>query len=403
MTLREDTLGGTARRRAEGTEVEQPAEGAVEYLYLSADNHMDLTWYPKDIIQSRISPKYRDAAPKVVETEQGTQWVWEDKARAFAADGKDWAKYAKRFLPVEVAEGKLPPTDPEVLLQHMDIGKTYAGVFYGNTRKWTFNDKEMEKEVYRVFNDWTMEVSSYAPDRIIALPWLHARFPETCVPELLRLAAKGARAVEFSFADADAGAGLWSPEWEPLWAAAEETGTVICTHVGDAAGTPYPLNEYGQSLAHFSQIPFNPMGKFVAQAVFSGMFERHPQLKVSVGECRIGWLPFLFQWMDRCHADRVADTKFQLTDKPTDYIRRNMTFTFEEDYVGAKMLQDPEFVVGDVAIWGGDYPHEQGQTWPDAGPAIERMFEGADPQLKHEVLWGRTQRLFNIKGPSEGG
>ena len=401
--LREDMLGGTARRRAGAEEVEAPSDGTVEYQYLSADNHMDLTWYPKDIIQSRISAKYREAAPKVAESDEGTRWVWEGAAHAFAADGADWAKYAKRFAPVDVPERGLPPTDPKILLEHMDIGKMYAGVFFGNTRKWTFKDKELEKAVYRVFNDWAMEQSAYAPDRIIALPWMHAQFPDTCEPELRRLVDKGARAVEFSFADAEVGAPLWSPAWEPFYAAAEETGTVVCAHIGDAAGTPYPPNDHGQSLAHFSQVPFIPMGKHVAQVVFSGVFDRHPNLKVHVAECRIGWLPFLFQWMDRCYSDRVPDTVHQLKEKPTDYIRRNMTFTFEEDYVGAKMLADPEFVVGDVAVWGNDYPHEQGQTWPDAGPAIEGMFGGLSPELKHEIIWGRTQRLFNIKGPGAAG
>ena len=80
-----------------------------------------------------------------------------------------------------------------------------------------------------------------------------------------------------------------------------------------------------------------------------------------------------------------------------------MSFTFEEDYVGAKMLRDPEMVIGDCAIWGGDYPHEQGQTWPDASDAMERMFGDADPALMHEVTWARTQRIFNIKGPAGGG
>ena len=106
MTLREDALGGTARRRGASPAPSSATDGRVTYKYLSADNHMDLTWYPKDIIQSRISPKYREQAPKVVETEQGTQWEWEGKTRAFAADGNDWAKYAKRFAPVEVPDGQ---------------------------------------------------------------------------------------------------------------------------------------------------------------------------------------------------------------------------------------------------------------------------------------------------------
>ena len=180
---------------------------------------------------------------------------------------------------------------------------------------------------------------------------------------------------------------------------------VICTHIGDTAGTPYPPNEYGQSLAHFSQVPFNPAGKHIAQFVFSGMFDRHPNLHVSMAECRIGWLPFLFQWMQRCYSDRAPDSIHQLEQEPLHYLKNNMSFTFEEDYIGAKMIPDPEFLIRDSVIWGCDYPHEQGQTWPDATPAMERMFTGVDPDLVHEVVWGRSQRIFGIQGPngSNGG
>ena len=119
--------------------------------------------------------------------------MWEDDIHAFAADGKDWAKYAKRFDPIEVEEGRLPPSDPEILIQHMDIGEFYAGVYYGNTRKWVFKDKELEKAVYRAFNSWALEMCAYSPDRLIVLPWLHAAFPEFCADEVYRLADEGVR------------------------------------------------------------------------------------------------------------------------------------------------------------------------------------------------------------------
>ncbi|MCH8974765.1 MAG: hypothetical protein IH869_06790, partial [Chloroflexi bacterium] len=95
MVLREDMLGGTSRRRQAG-DAPVRRDGPVTYSYISADNHMDLAWYPKDIIQSRISKKYRAAAPKVVEAEGGTSWEWEGAVHAFAADGRDWAKRVRR-------------------------------------------------------------------------------------------------------------------------------------------------------------------------------------------------------------------------------------------------------------------------------------------------------------------
>ena len=107
--------------------------------------------------------------------------------------------------------------------------------------------------------------------------------------------------------------------------------------MGDGAGVAYPPNERGSSFAHFSISPFALL-KQIPQFVFSGAFERFPKLQVSVAECRIGWLPFLITWMDRQVEVRPPDPTAPLSMLPSEYVKRNMTFTFEEDYIGAHML-----------------------------------------------------------------
>src|SRR5207247_11459377 len=42
---------------------------------ISADDHIDLQWLPKDLWQKRVPPAWRDRAPKVVETPEGPYWV----------------------------------------------------------------------------------------------------------------------------------------------------------------------------------------------------------------------------------------------------------------------------------------------------------------------------------------
>ena len=54
--------------------------------------------------------------------------------------------------------------------------------------------------------------------------------------------------------------------------------------------------------------------------------------------------------------------------------------------------------LGDVAIWGSDYPHPQG-TWPDVSIPIDKMFEGVPADIKQRVLWDHAAEMFNIKGP----
>ena len=66
------------------------------------------------------------------------------------------------------------------------------------------------------------------------------------------------------------------------------------------------------------------------------------------------------------------------------------------------MLADPEYYICDSAVWGSDYPHEQG-TWPYSERTLDEMFAGMDPALKRTVVWDRTAEFFNIKGPDQNG
>lgn len=367
----------------------------MQHLYISADNHLDSRWLPKDVFQSRLSSKLREHAPKVVETENGSFWEWEGKVRGEAADGSSNGKLLQHFFPSsELAPGVLPPADPELLLKHMDMAKTYAGVFYGDTRKWGIEDPELRLAVYRAYNDFVLELSATSPDRLLVLPNLPTFAPEACAAELRRVLDKGARAVEFSVFDA--AQPVYEDVWEPVWEMAAGTGTPICCHIGDRAGVTYPPNVRGSSFAHFSTTPFS-IAKPIAQFLFCGALERHPTLHVSFAECRIGWLPFFISWMDRQVDRRPPDPTAPLSMLPSEYIKRNVTFTFEEDYVGARMLGYDWAFIKDSAIWGSDYPHEQG-TWPDPSEAMDKMFDGIDGAVKHNVLFGRAAQIFRIQG-----
>ena len=363
------------------------------YENISADNHIDSRWLPKNLWQDRVAAKFREAAPKVVETDKGSFWSWEGKVRGEAADGSSNAKLIKHFFPtVEVKPGSLPPSDAKLALQHMDLSKTYAGVFYADTRKWGVEDDALRREIYRVYNDFVMELNSTDPDRLLYLPNLPTFAPETCEAELRRLIAKGAKAVEFGCYDV--AKPIYDTAWDPLFGLAAEAGIPLCAHVGDAAGVAYPPNERGSSFAHFSISPFALL-KQIPQFVFSGAFERFPALKVSIAECRIGWLPFLITWMDRQVDTRPPDPTAPLSMLPSEYVKRNMTFTFEEDYIGAHLLSHEAAHIKHCVIWGSDYPHEQG-TWPNPTKAHDKMFAGLDPALKREIIFDRAARLFKV-------
>jgi uncharacterized protein len=369
----------------------------VEYRYISADDHANTRFFPKNTWLDRIAPKFRDRAPHVVETPEGSVWMCDGKRVAEAADGSGNASAVKDFgkRGMTLPPGALPTANPQMLLEHMDMGSIYARVFYGDTRRWNVADVELWVEVNRVQNDYLLELSSHAPERILALPNLPTRVPEACVPELQRVAKLGAKAAEFSVFDA--AEPVYSPVWEPLWAVAVDTDLAICCHIGDKYGTPYPPNLQGQSRAHFSTVPFSA-GPAITQFVFGGVLERHPTLRVCFAECRVGWLPFLISWMDRQVHERPPDPTVHLSLLPSEYFKRQMRVTFEDDLIGVHLLREPWSYLQDSAMWGSDYPHGQG-LWPDPTATIEELFAGFDPVLKRAVLFDRAADFFRIKTP----
>jgi hypothetical protein len=115
-----------------------------------------------------------------------------------------------------------------------------------------------------------------------------------------------------------------------------------------------------------------------------------------MAECRIGWLPFLFSWMDRQYLMRPPDRTVSLRGPPSEYVRRNVRFTFEDDTVGARLLELDPGPLRETVMWGCDYPHPQG-VWPSPQPVLERLLGRVDPALRHEILFGRAARLFRIE------
>ena len=375
----------------------------VIYKYNSADNHLDHRWIPANLWQDRVASKFREQAPKVIEQDGARCWTWEGKVirgrDGGTADGPDNAELLQQFFGgtgARLPEGALPPSDPALLLEHMDFGNIYGYVGFGGTRKWDIDDPALRHEVHRVYNDWMVELSSHDPDRLMMLPILPVFDPASVPAEIRRMAAKGIRAVEF--VPYDGVAPLFDPCWEPTWEAFEETGVVCCSHIGGNVKTAIPPAEFGERMAYFSCAPFS-LARPIADIVYSGALMRHPGLKVLYAECRAGWVPFLIYWMDRQAQERPGlfrDTG--LKELPSEYCKRQMLVTFEEDEIAAQMIRNKENILRDILAWGADYPHPQG-TWPDPSPIFYEMFKGETPEFRHEVVYERTRRFLNIKGP----
>jgi hypothetical protein len=208
----------------------------MTYRFISADNHLDLLWMPADAWQQRLPARFREAGPRVVETERGSFWQFEGEQRGAAADGSSNATMLRilRDRGFDAPDGTLPPSDPELLLHYMDQCGTYAAVTFGGVAWKVINDPELLKAVYAAYNEFAIDVGRATNGRVVILPNVTARFAEECPAQIEALARRGIKAVEFPYWDVREP--LYEEVWEPTWRAAAEAGVVICGHLSVPGG-----------------------------------------------------------------------------------------------------------------------------------------------------------------------
>ena len=192
---------------------------------------------------------------------------------------------------------------------------------------------------------------------------------------------------------------IYDPAWDPLWAAAEDSGTVISVHIGSGGPLPprgvpaLPSVHRGWQLPASAAISCMSLNKVLADVTMSGMLERHPRLKFVLGESSIGWIPFVLERLD-FECDNYKDHTSDLpATKPSEQFRRNVYCTFQDETIGVTLLAH---LGEDNVMWASDYPHGDG-TFPHSIAAVDRIFAEQSPVVKRKASHQTAQRLYHIQ------
>ena len=87
--------------------------------------------------------------------------------------------------------------------------------------------------------------------------------------------------------------------------------------------------------------------EYLASIIFSGALERYPGMHFVLGECGVGWLPYVLSRMDEEYDDQFRH--LSLTMKPSEYWRRQGHTTFQHEPNVAALVH----MVGEDNIMGG--------------------------------------------------
>ena len=106
--------------------------------------------------------------------------------------------------------------------------------------------------------------------------------------------------------------------------------------------------------------------------IFGGVLERFPELRIVSAENDIGWLPHMMYRMDHAYDKYGPLMAEPLPMRPSEYVRRQIWATFQDDHVGAATYG---LFGEDNYMWASDFPHTD-STFPESRAWIEKNFEG---------------------------
>jgi len=249
-----------------------------------------------------------------------------------------------------------------------------------------------------------------APDRARLVGM--AQMPSTGVGDMIetlrKAKARGFKGVVISCWPS-AGDGI-SDEDDPFWAAAEEEGMPVCIHINlTGRATRQRAREasrksfYGQgdlaSKANAKAVGglagvFATVPNTIGQLIFTGVFERFPNLQIPLIETGVGWIPHLLEQMDDRYWRNRSWGNIPISEPPSFYWFRNLSATFITDRFG---VANRHGVGVDNIMWSTDYPHH-GNDWPYSRKSINDSMADVPQDERHKILAGNAIRIFHLEG-----
>ncbi|GAA1851379.1 amidohydrolase family protein [Pseudonocardia ailaonensis] len=369
-----------------------------EMKLISVDDH--LVEHPM-VWQDRLPEAYKEAGPKIVETETGQQlWQYEDRRSSNiglnAVAGKDPSEYG--IDPLRYDEMIPGCYQPGERLKDMDIDGVYSGLCFPTFPRFagtTFNegkDRKLSLLCVQAYNDFMLdEWSATAPDRLPALCILPFWDVEAAAAEVRRVAGKGAKAITFPENPVPLGLpSFHTDHWEPVWNAIEETDLPVCLHFGTSRDIPITAPDAPEA-AWISLMGTNSM-KAMSDLCFSPVFHRHPGLKVSLSEGGVGWIPYLLERMDATWERHRFYQKVNQEVRPSELFRRNIWGCFISDDIGIILRHE----IGlDRLTWECDYPHSD-SNWPNSRKLLEASFLDVPDHEVRTIVETNAAKLFKL-------
>jgi predicted TIM-barrel fold metal-dependent hydrolase len=371
-----------------------------DMILISVDDHII---EPPDMFKAHLPEKYKDEAPRLVHNTDGSDtWQFRDtvipNVALNAVAGRPKEEYG--LEPQGLDEIRKGCYDAAERVKDMNAGGVLATMNFPSfpgfaARLFATEDSDFSLALVRAYNDWHIDEWCGAyPGRFIPCCILPLFDVEEAAKEIRRIADKGCHAVTFSEnPEALNMPSIHTDYWYPLFKAASENNVVLCTHVGSSSRAPMFSKDAPPSTSITSSSLMSAYT--LIELVWANFWGDFPDLRFSLTEGDIGWIPYFLWRAEHVHNRHGGWTKATFPSGlsgPNDVFKKHMYVCFISDKVGPQLMQ---FFNEDMVCWESDYPHSD-SSWPFAPEdVIETMGHLSDDTI-NKITHENAMRAYSF-------
>ena len=293
--------------------------------------------------------------------------------------------------------------DPHARVRDMDVEGIDVDMVLpsgGVTPFCALDDVALELAMYEAYHRFLKDYCAPYPDRLTSVILVSGRDVTASVAEVRRCGKEAWPVGVFPICPPDMS--LDDPDWEPLWAVAQEYDLTAIIH-SFTMTAPYPPGVWDtwdnvfllRSAGHVWNAQRN-----MAALIGSGVLDRYQQLRLAPLECGHGWLASWAARLDEL-AEMCRHVLPPLKHKPSEYVRGPQYFQSVQLYEGEQSLLHAIEALGeDTLMFATDYPHSE--SWFPKSVEVVLGWTALSETVKRKLLWDNAVRCYRRYGARAG-
>ena len=371
---------------------------------------------PHDLWTARAPASLKDRVPRVVGSGLERAWVVDNDIQFQTANpvsviGKDGQKSrGTEFFGWQIEDVHEASYDMKARVEVLDEFGLYAQILYPNVAGFgsqnfmKVEDASLRLACARIYNEAMAEIQADSNNRLLPMalmPWWNI---EQSVEEVQRAKDMGLKGIVMcSDPDSIGLPDLGEDAWKPFWDACNDTGLPVNFHIG-ASETSFNMfgraawssNGMRRRLALGSAALFVENSRVCSNMIYSGIFDRCPNLKVVSVESGIGWIPFVLESLDYEWIETGGQQEMPLEKKPSEYFNDHFWGCFWFERIAPTTLID---VIGeDNVLFETDFPHPT-CLYPNVQEYIAEVSVDWSETRKRKILQDNAAELYGIELP----